>query len=62
MTFCIYLMEEYWADYKKRGKPLADKTNAEADEYFAFDVTDGMLKNPELVKAEMRKLIKEAER
>ena len=58
----IYLMEEDWADYKRRGKPLADKTNAEADEYFAFDVTDGMLKNPELVKSEMRKLIKEAER
>lgn len=58
----IYLMEEDWGDYKKRGKPLTDKTNAEADEYFAFNVTDGMLKNPELVRSEMRKLIKEAER
>lgn len=56
----IYLMEENREDCKKRGKPLPDKTNTEADEYFAFNVTDEMLKNPELVKAELRKLIKES--
>lgn len=56
----IYLMEENREDCKKRGKPLPDKTNTEADEYFAFNVTDEMLKNSELVKAELRKLIKES--
>ena len=56
----IYLMEEDWGDYKKRGKPLSDKTNTEADDYLAFNVTDEMLKNSELVKAELRKLIKES--
>lgn len=58
----IYLMEKDWGDYKKRGKTSTNKTNTEADEYlyFAFNVTDEMLKNPKLVKAELRKLIKES--
>ena len=58
----VYLMENDWANYKKRQKPLKNKTNTEADSYFAFNASDEMLKNTDLFADALRKLIAESEK
>lgn len=61
-TCDVYLMEKDWRNYKKRKTPLSNKTNTEADEYFAFNATDEMLKNTKLFSDGLKNLISESEK
>lgn len=56
----VYIMTDDWGDYKKRKKVLMNKTNTDADEYFAFNTTDEMIKHPELFAEALKNLISES--
>ena len=54
----VYLMENDWADYKKRSNPTSDKGTDE-DKYYCFRVTPKMEGDISLFTEELDRLIKE---
>jgi len=56
----VYIMTENGEGYKKRRKVLTNKTNTEADEYFAFNTTDEMIEHPKLFAKALKNLILES--
>lgn len=58
----VYIMMNDWSNYIKRKKKVENKTNTEADEYFAFNTTDEMIKNPKLFAEALRNLIAESKK
>jgi hypothetical protein len=53
----VYLMENDWADYKKRSNPLSDKGTDE-DKYYCFRVTPDMESDPSKFTDALDELIK----
>ena len=56
----VYLMTDNWEDWAEREKSLTPKTETEADDYFAFSITDDMLKDTSLFKRKLEELISDS--